>query len=46
MDKDAFYFGNIFQNKFSEIWNGEKIQNFRIANIKDLPNPVCDLCPD
>lgn len=46
MDKDAFYFDNVFQNKFTKIWNDRKIQNFRISNIKDLPNPVCDFCPD
>jgi len=48
MDKDAFYFDNILQNgtSFMEVWNGEKMKQFREANIKDLPNPVCDLCPD
>ena len=46
MDKDVFYFGNVFQTAFAEIWNNEKMRRFREANIKDLPNPVCDLCPD
>ncbi len=46
MDKGAFYFDNVFQNKFAKIWNDRKIQNFRISNIKDLSNPVCDFCPD
>jgi len=46
MDKDVFYFGNIFQKPFMEIWNGEKMKQFREANIKNLSNPVCDLCPD
>ena len=46
MDKDAFYFDNIFDKSFMEVWNSEKMKQFREANIKDLPNPVCDLCPD
>lgn len=46
MDKDAFYFGNIYEKPFIEIWNGEKMKKFREANLKNLPNPVCDFCPD
>jgi radical SAM protein with 4Fe4S-binding SPASM domain len=46
MDKDAFYFDNILAKPFAEVWNSDPVKQFREKNIKNLPNPVCDLCPD
>ncbi len=46
MDKDAFYFDNVLAKPFAEVWNSDSVKQFRERNIKDLPNPVCDLCPD
>jgi len=43
---EVFNFGNIFETPFKEIWNGEKYQKFRETMIKNLPNPICDNCPD
>ncbi len=46
MDPDVINFGNIFQESFEKIWNGEKYQNFRKTIIKNLANQICDNCPD
>jgi len=46
MNPQVFNFGNIFEETFEKIWNGEKYLKFRESLIKDLPNPVCDFCPD
>jgi radical SAM protein with 4Fe4S-binding SPASM domain len=41
-----YSFGNVFNEKFTDIWNNQKMQNFRKANIENLENPICDNCPD
>ena len=46
MDPEVFNFGNIFETPFKEIWNGKKYQEFRETMMKNLPNPICDNCPD
>jgi MoaA/NifB/PqqE/SkfB family radical SAM enzyme len=46
MDPEVFNFGNIFEIPFKEIWNGKRYQGFRETMIKNLPNPICDNCPD
>lgn len=45
-DPEVFNLGNIFETPFKEIWNGKKYQEFRETMIKNLPNPICDNCPD
>jgi len=45
-DPDVFNFGNIFETSFKEIWNSKKYQQFRQTIIEDLPNSICDSCPD
>jgi len=42
---EVFNFGNIYQEDFKKIWNGEKYQKFRESLIKNQPNFVCDHCP-
>jgi pyrroloquinoline quinone biosynthesis protein E len=45
-DSEAINFGSIYStDDFDKIWNGPEFKKFREANIKDLPNPVCDNCP-
>ncbi|MBS7635698.1 SPASM domain-containing protein [Candidatus Bathyarchaeota archaeon] len=46
MNQNVFNFGNIFNESFNNIWNGEKMRKFRLSMIKDELNPVCDRCPD
>ncbi|MEM1530140.1 MAG: radical SAM protein [Candidatus Bathyarchaeia archaeon] len=46
MNPDVFNFGNIFDESFNNIWNGEKMREFRLSMIKDRANPICDQCPD
>lgn len=46
MNSDVFNFGNIFNEPFSNIWNGEKMREFRLSMLKDGLNPICDQCPD
>ncbi|MBS7639810.1 SPASM domain-containing protein, partial [Candidatus Bathyarchaeota archaeon] len=35
-----------FDESFNNIWNGEKMREFRLSMIKDRANPICDQCPD
>jgi len=46
MDPSVFNFGNIYDSSFKSIWNGEKYVSFRTANLRNLPNIVCEKCPD
>lgn len=46
MNPKVFNFGNIFEEKFNNIWNGEKMRKFRLSMMKDKANPICDQCPD
>lgn len=45
MDKDVFNLGNVYQTKFSEIWNGKGYKEFRDTLINGKPNIICDDCP-
>lgn len=46
MNPEVFNFGNIYQQKFADIWNSEKYKSFREANLNNKPNIVCDNCPN
>jgi len=46
MDPDVINFGNIFEKPFKRIWNSSKYKEFRRTIIYDLPNPICDNCPN
>lgn len=45
MNPDVYNLGNVFQDKFSTVWNSRKYQMFRASMMKALPNGVCDGCP-
>ena len=45
-DPTALNFGNIFSMPFKKIWNSQKYKAFRRTMITDLPNIVCDNCPN
>jgi len=45
-DPAAINFGNIFKTPFKKIWNSVKLKMFRNTLIRNLPNIVCDNCPD
>lgn len=40
-----FIIGNLFQNSFSDIWNGEVIQKYRTAMLSNDPPEACRICP-
>ncbi|MBN1269878.1 MAG: SPASM domain-containing protein [Kiritimatiellae bacterium] len=44
-DPRSVHFGNLHEEAFETIWNGDKMRTFRRTHLKDLPNPVCDHCP-
>lgn len=44
-DPEEVNFGNVFEEKFSHIWNNRKYQNFRKSVYSDNPPPVCIGCP-
>jgi len=46
MDPNVFNFGNIYEEEFTDIWNGDKYVYFREANLSDLNNIICDNCPN
>ncbi len=46
MNPEVFNFGNIFEEPFNNIWNGEKMRKFRLSMMKDKANFICDQCPD
>ena len=39
-----YVIGNIRDRSFDEIWNGEKVKNFRRTLVKRQKFPVCDRC--
>lgn len=42
---DGAIVGNIFENSLKDIWNGEKMENFRqIHRSKNMENTYCDKC--
>src|SRR5690606_32210843 len=41
---DNYEFGDINQESFGEIWNGEKIREFRLAMLRDEFNFRCHYC--
>jgi len=45
-DPAVINFGNIFKMPFTKIWNSRKYKIFRNTMIRNLPNIVCDNCPD
>jgi len=44
-DPDEVSFGNVFEEKFSHIWNNQKYQKFRKAVYSNNPPTVCIGCP-
>jgi len=46
MDPNVFNFGNIYEEEFTDIWNGDKYVSFREANLSGSKNIVCDNCPN
>jgi len=44
-DPEEVDFGNVFEEKFSHIWNNQKYQKFRKAVYSSNPPPVCIGCP-
>jgi MoaA/NifB/PqqE/SkfB family radical SAM enzyme len=41
---EGFTYGSLHENKFTEIWNGEKIRSLRLHMLKDLPFKGCEGC--
>lgn len=41
---NKFSFGNIFKNKFKEVWNGRRAVNFRTNLLRKKPNEYCRKC--
>ncbi len=46
VNPEVINFGNIFETSLKEIWYSKKAQDFRRSILEDLPNPICDECPD
>jgi radical SAM protein with 4Fe4S-binding SPASM domain len=44
-DPEGINFGNVFEEKFSHIWNNQAYQNFRKAVYSKEPPLVCIGCP-
>ena len=42
---EMIHFGNLKNASFREIWNGQRMREFRLSHLNNLPNPVCDACP-
>lgn len=40
-----FAIGNLFQKPFSQIWNGEALQKYRIEMLSGEPPEACKICP-
>ena len=45
-DPAVVNFGNIFRTPFKKIWNSKNYQIFRNTHLKNMPNLICDNCPD
>jgi MoaA/NifB/PqqE/SkfB family radical SAM enzyme len=43
-DYDSLRLGNLFEQPFHEIWNGERYQVWRAALMSDVPAPTCRGC--
>ena len=43
--QERYALGNILNQKFQEVWNGERIQEFRRTVNKPLKLPPCQRCP-
>jgi MoaA/NifB/PqqE/SkfB family radical SAM enzyme/pimeloyl-ACP methyl ester carboxylesterase len=41
----TFMVGNLFQDSFTDIWNGEVMQNYRAAMLSSQPPEACRICP-
>ncbi len=37
--------GNLFQDSFSSIWNGETLKNYRAEMLGPNPPEICKICP-
>lgn len=44
-DPRKFNFGNVLEDSFENIWNGEKYQNFRQELTSENPPNMCKSCP-
>ena len=42
---EMMQFGCLKETSFRDVWNGQKMQEFRLSHLRNLPNPVCDFCP-
>jgi radical SAM protein with 4Fe4S-binding SPASM domain len=40
-----FVVGKLFQDSFSEIWNGEVYQKYRTEMLSNNPPEACKICP-
>jgi radical SAM protein with 4Fe4S-binding SPASM domain len=40
-----FVIGNLFQDSFSQIWNGEALQKYRAEMLSRKPPEACKICP-
>ncbi|WP_017901558.1 radical SAM/SPASM domain-containing protein [Pseudomonas asplenii] len=43
--QEHYALGNIFEQDFQSIWNGEKMREFRRTVNSDTPLPPCQRCP-
>ena len=43
-DYDSLIMGNIFQQSFDEIWNGEAYRGFRTQFLSQTPHQACSSC--
>jgi len=43
--RPEFVIGNLFQKPFSQIWNGEALQKYRIEMLSEEPPEACQICP-
>jgi radical SAM protein with 4Fe4S-binding SPASM domain len=46
MNPDVINFGNIYEEKFADIWNNKAMRDFRRSMIENTANPICDNCPN
>lgn len=43
-DYESLKLGNLFEQPFSEIWNGERYQRWRVDLLSDTPHKACAGC--
>jgi MoaA/NifB/PqqE/SkfB family radical SAM enzyme/alpha-beta hydrolase superfamily lysophospholipase len=41
----TFTVGNLFQESFTDIWNGEVMRKYRAAMLSSQPPEACQICP-